>query len=333
MKRLRSFLSSMVGRLFVILLLGMSVAAIGATMLASTKRQQEFERQNLNRIADRLQGYINLLDGNPELRQRLLEVGGPSVRALPPGAREGKDDAALMAVLDDRPGPVAKAHVHFTSFRSCLPKLQDLLPPPKPGHRRPPRERDPSFIPPKCRAVELVLTDGTPLKLALDSPAVAHNGILAVDPVFLTLLVLAIAVLAYVVARMASVPLQALSSAAEELGDDLQRDPLPVAGPREVRRAAEAFNAMQQRLQRHLAERTQMLAAITHDLQTPLTRLRLRLENVADEALRERLVGDLAAMQALVREGLELARSAESAEQRAPLDLDSLLESIVEDTA
>jgi signal transduction histidine kinase len=100
-----------------------------------------------------------------------------------------------------------------------------------------------------------------------------------------------------------------------------------------VQRAAEAFNAMQHRLQRHLAERTQMLAAITHDLQTPLTRLRLRLENVSDEALRERLIGDLAAMQALVREGLELARSAESAEQRAALDLDSLLESIVEDTA
>ena len=56
MMRLRRFFASMVGRLFVILLLGMSVAAIGATMLASAKRQQEFERQNLNRIADRLQG-------------------------------------------------------------------------------------------------------------------------------------------------------------------------------------------------------------------------------------------------------------------------------------
>ncbi|WP_049418587.1 HAMP domain-containing protein, partial [Stenotrophomonas maltophilia] len=330
MKRLRHFLSSMVGRLFVILLLGMSVAAIGATMLATSKRQQEFERQNLNRIADRLQGYVNLLDGNPELRERLLEIGGPSVRALQPGARLGRADTALMEVLDDRPGPVSRAHVHFTSFRSCIPKLQDLLPPPPPGHRRHPRERDPAFIPPKCRAVDVTLNDGTLLKLALDSPAVAHNGILAVDPWFLTLLVLAIAVLAYIVARMASAPLQELAAAAEDLGDDLQRDPLPLRGPREVQRAAEAFNAMQHRLQRHLAERTQMLAAITHDLQTPLTRLRLRLENVSDEVLRERLIGDLAAMQALVREGLELARSAESAEQRAALDLDSLLESIVE---
>lgn len=333
MMRLRRFFASMVGRLFVILLLGMSVAAIGATMLASAKRQQEFERQNLNRIADRLQGFVNMLDGNPELRDRLLMVGGPAVRSLPDGARLGREDAALMGVLDDRQGPVAHATVHFTSFRSCLAKAQELLPPPPPQERRrPPRERDPAFIPPKCRAVQVPLSDGTVLSLALESPAIAHNGILAVDPLFLTLLVLAIGALAYLVARMASAPLQGLASAAAELGDDLQREPLPVTGPLEVRRAAEAFNAMQKRLQRTLGERTQMLAAITHDLQTPVTRLRLRLENVGDDTLRERLIGDLGAMQALIREGLELARSAESAEPRAALDLDSLLESIVEDT-
>ncbi len=333
MKRLRGFFASMVGRLFLILLLGMSVAAIGATMLAGAKRQQEFERQNLNRLADRLQGFVNLLDGDPELRGRLLQVGGPAVRSLPEDARLGREDAAFMAVLEDRPGAVAHATVHFTSFRSCLPKAQELLPPPPQNRRKPPHERDPAFIPPKCRAVQLPLSDGTRLSLALESPAVAHNGILAVDPLFLTLLVLAIGVLAYVVARMASQPLQRLAGAATALGDDLQREPMPVTGPLEVQRAAEAFNAMQTRLQRTLGERTQMLAAITHDLQTPVTRLRLRLENVTDDALRERLIGDLAAMQALIREGLELARSAESAEQRAALDLDSLLESIVEDSA
>lgn len=334
MNRLRRFLSSMVGRLFVILLLGMGVAAIGATLLASAKRQQEFERQNLTRIADRLQGYVNLLDSNPELRERLLAAGGPSVRPLVADARQGRADAALMGLLAARSGAMASAQVHFTSFRACLPRMEDLLPPPADGHRgKTRRERDPAFIPPRCRAVHLTLSDGSPLALALESPAVAHNGVLAVDPLFLTLLVLAIAVLAYVVARMASAPLQRLASAAQQLGVDLHREPMPVTGPLEVQRAAEAFNAMQQQLQRHLSERTHMLAAITHDLQTPVTRLRLRLENVADETLRERLVADLAAMQALIREGLELARSAESAEQRAPLDLDSLLESLVEDAA
>ena len=91
MKRLRHFLSSMVGRLFVILLLGMSVAAIGATMLATSKRQQEFERQNLNRIADRLQGYVNLLDGNPNCANDCLRSVGPAcVRCSPARAWGGR---------------------------------------------------------------------------------------------------------------------------------------------------------------------------------------------------------------------------------------------------
>ena len=77
--------------------------------------------------------------------------------------------------------------------------------------------------------------------------------------------------------------------------------------------------------------RTQMLAAITHDLQTPLTRLRLRLEKVADRELQERLIGDLSAMQAMVREGLDLARSMDSSESMQVLDLDSMLDSICSD--
>jgi signal transduction histidine kinase len=138
-------------------------------------------------------------------------------------------------------------------------------------------------------------------------------------------------ILAYVVARIASAPLKRLSKAAAELGRDLDRAPVEVSGPAEVRGAAEAFNAMQKRLQQHVSERTNMLAAITHDLQTPLTRLRLRLEKVEDEPLREKLVADLAAMKALIDEGLELARSAETSEPKVMLDLDSALESLVED--
>ena len=71
-QRLRRFLASMTGRLFVILLAGMLAAAIGATLLADTHRRQEFEQQNLMRMADRLQGFVALLEINPELRARLL---------------------------------------------------------------------------------------------------------------------------------------------------------------------------------------------------------------------------------------------------------------------
>jgi signal transduction histidine kinase len=76
-----------------------------------------------------------------------------------------------------------------------------------------------------------------------------------------------------------------------------------------------------------------MLAAITHDLQTPLTRMRLRLEKVSDSELQERLIGDLSAMQAMVREGLDLARSMDTTESMQLLDLDSLLDSVCDDAA
>ena len=74
-----------------------------------------------------------------------------------------------------------------------------------------------------------------------------------------------------------------------------------------------------------------MLAAITHDLQTPLTRLRLRLEKVDDQELRDKLIGDLSAMQMMIREGLDLARSMDSSETLRPLDIDSLIDSICSD--
>ncbi|HBK46917.1 MAG TPA: two-component sensor histidine kinase, partial [Xanthomonadaceae bacterium] len=241
------------------------------------------------------------------------------------------EDAAFAALLAARGGELAQATVETASRQYCMPRLPDFMP--RPGPPRRDRRDDPGFVPPGCRLVSLQLDDGTRLRFGLESPAVARDSRSAVDPLFLSLLAVAIAVLAYAVSRMASAPLKRMASAATALGQDLQREPMPVVGPLEVRSAAQAFNAMQRRLQRHLGERTQMLAAITHDLQTPLTRLRLRLENVQDEALRERLVGDLAAMQALIREGLELARSAESSEPRMALDLDSLLESLVEDAA
>jgi signal transduction histidine kinase len=88
---------------------------------------------------------------------------------------------------------------------------------------------------------------------------------------------------------------------------------------------------MQSRIRSNIQQRTQMLAAITHDLQTPLTRLRLRLEKVGDDELRDKLIGDLSSMQMMVKEGLELARSMDSNEELKALDIDSLLDSLCSD--
>src|SRR5207237_919598 len=107
--------------------------------------------------------------------------------------------------------------------------------------------------------------------------------------------------------------------------------PLPETGPSEVRDAAAAFNVMQSRIRSYVEERTEMLAAIAHDLQTPLTRLRLRLEKVADENLRDKLVADLGAMQEMIREGLDLATSLDTGGMMQRVDLDSLLSSVCAD--
>ncbi len=132
--------------------------------------------------------------------------------------------------------------------------------------------------------------------------------------------------------RIATRPLSRLAEAAEALGEDLDRPPLAEEGPAEVRRAAVAFNWMQTRLRGLFAERTRILAAVSHDLQTPITRLRLRAELMEDESLREKMLADLAAMQALVEEGLSYAASKAAPKETAILtDLDALAASVVAD--
>lgn len=133
--------------------------------------------------------------------------------------------------------------------------------------------------------------------------------------------------------RLALRPLRRMTRAAEEFGRDLTHPPMDEAGPREVRRAAEAFNAMQRQIRNSIAERTRILAAITHDLKTPLTRMHLRLEQCTDPALQTKLRDDLAAMRSLVDEGLDLARSLDPAEPMQAIDLGALLQSLSDDAA
>jgi signal transduction histidine kinase len=350
MKQLRAFFASMTGRVFVILALGMGAAAMIAVAVTDATSQRDFAKQIVERTADRLQGYVAFLDVSPpDLRQTVLTSGGgPGIRPQPLSAPGVGPDDVFQAVLRNRPGPLQTAKAQLADYVMCFPEIRNLarediqralqseafrkaLAQASAQRNRARPQSLVNMIPPVCRLIMVTLTDGTSLQLSLDTPWVQRERGRLVNPAFLTMLALAIMILAYVVARIASAPLKGLSKAAAELGRDLDRAPVDVSGPAEVRGAAEAFNAMQKRLQQHVSERTNMLAAITHDLQTPLTRLRLRLEKVEDEPLREKLVADLAAMKALIDEGLELARSAETSEPKVMLDLDSALESLVED--
>ncbi len=129
---------------------------------------------------------------------------------------------------------------------------------------------DGPFLPPDCRLVSVSLSDGTPLRLGIIASAQAQPARSPLlDPAFVTLLGAGIVLLAYLAALRASAPLRRLAQASTQLGHDLHRQPLAMTGSSEVRQAIAAFNLMQERLQSHFADRTQMLAAITHDLQTP----------------------------------------------------------------
>lgn len=174
------------------------------------------------------------------------------------------------------------------------------------------------------------LADGSPflVEAMAPTPTVPPARTLAA----MAALVIGVILVTMLAVRIATRPLSRLAQAAEDLGEDLDRPPLAEEGPLEVRRAAVAFNWMQTRLRGLFAERTRILAAVSHDLQTPITRLRLRAELMDDATLRDKMLADLSAMQALVEEGLAYAGSTAAPKEAAiPTDLDALAASLVAD--
>jgi signal transduction histidine kinase len=149
----------------------------------------------------------------------------------------------------------------------------------------------------------------------------------------LTLAVLLVSVIALslLAVRWLTRPLGVLALAADELGRDIRRAPLAEQGPAEVRRAAASFNTMQARLQTYLREREQMLAAVSHDLRTPITRLRLRAELIEDESLRAKFARDLAEMESMTAAALDFLRGARVDEPVRPVDVPALLDSLQAD--
>lgn len=126
-------------------------------------------------------------------------------------------------------------------------------------------------------------------------------------------------------------PLTAFASAAERLGTDIKAPPLSEEGPSEVRAAAQAFNRMQEQLRRLIDDRTQLAAAIAHDLGTPLTRLRLRAEEIESDESRSKILSDLAQMQQMIAATLDFARQDLIVEPYELVDLSSLLQSLCDD--
>jgi signal transduction histidine kinase len=141
-------------------------------------------------------------------------------------------------------------------------------------------------------------------------------------------LVTAVIIVSLLAVRWTTQPLKSLANAAEELGKDINRPPLRESGPVEVERAARAFNTMQSRLLGYIHDRTRILAAMSHDLKTPIARLRLRAEMLEEPQARVRFTRDLEELERMVGHTLDFLRGVEMDEPPQLIDINALLQSL-----
>lgn len=175
----------------------------------------------------------------------------------------------------------------------------------------------------------LTLSDGSPLTIDVNPAPMPLAQWLPY--VLITQLVLLI-LCSWFAVRLAIRPLMDLANAADALDPNKKAPRLCETGPSEVAHAAVAFNAMRDRIAHYVEERVQILSAISHDLQTPITRMKLRAEMAEDSVEKDKLVQDLAEIQRLVQEGLAYARSAHGdAEKSSRIDIGSFMESLAYD--
>ena len=116
--------------------------------------------------------------------------------------------------------------------------------------------------------------------------------------------------------RLLTAPLSTLTQAAERLGRNVNAPPLPEAGASDVIQAIRAFNDMQERIRRFVEDRTRMIAAISHDLRTPITRMRLRAELIGESEQQQKMLADLAEMETMIASTLSFAREDANPEAR-----------------
>ena len=177
--------------------------------------------------------------------------------------------------------------------------------------------------------VSIRLEDGSWINFASPIFGTAHH-LSGNTLVFAIIIGLGVGVIAVLLLRWITKPLQDLAIAAEGFTLDATYKDVREEGPAEVRRAGRAFNNMASRIRKLVAERTQALAAVSHDLRTPITRLRLRSELLGDELARSMIDQDLTEMESMIDSTLEYLKMGVSHEQPRPLDVATMLATIVD---
>jgi signal transduction histidine kinase len=273
-----------------------------------------------------------------------------ALRRQPPAARIDKNNTPLLVVRREaQPPPIeTEARIGFVRFRSLMAEdlgltLNDIIVTTKGG---PPDFRGYSIVRARLgdqgdRREESFLI--TPFQVVIHTKA---GQWLTVQPgpskglafwqlrllLWFALSAVAVIPLAYFFSRGLAKPMTQFAAAAERFGRDPRAPPMAAKGSSEITQAAAAFNEMQDRLRRYVEDRTSMVAAIAHDLRTPLTRLRFRVEAAPEEA-QAKMNADIDQMEAMIAATLAFVRDAAGDPQRTRLELSSLLESVVDDMA
>jgi len=249
---------------------------------------------------------------SPQLRQGLVEA-------------VNKADERFRFALSDKPRTPASAASRPMDVDAMAQRLGNGF---EVFSDQPPAEGGPP------RGFSFKLPDQTGLNVeimagAMGSPPPRPFSVLVIATI--VLVGLNIAALTLWASRGITAPLARFASAAEEFSIDRDPSPLREEGPVEVRTAARALNRLRDRIHALFADRTRMLAAISHDLRTPITRMRLRVEFIEDDTLRNQFTRDLQHMDTMVQGALSYLRDANRREKRGAFDLSSLLQTIADE--
>lgn len=341
---------SLFGRLMWVLLAGLIVAQLLSAAINFEERDQLLLKTSGIQSAQRIADTVQLLDSlNPAERKRII-----AILNVPPQAVTL--DRAPMAA-DENSVPPLQTGTFSSALQSALgderqirvkPIATPLAAIPRgPGYgRRRAMLEGKEFFPGMYRfsqdgdertagvsfLTQVRLQDGSWITFDTHIPKEAAS--LPLRPLItLTALLLVVLALSFLAVRWITRPLHVLASAANALGKDINQPPLPETGPTEVRQAAHAFNTMQARLARFIEDRTRIFSAMSHDLKTPITRLRLRAEMLADDEQRQRFEKDLKEMESMVTQTLDFMRGLDGKQIQQPIDIMALLESLQADHA
>jgi len=338
---------SLFGQMLVILLAGLIVSNLAGAWIYAIDREAAVREVGGLAAAQRIANLTRLVEDAPaEWRERIVSaVSDPTFRVSlsrerPAIAADGADSAvadAIRAYLTDRLAldatrqPLVAATQAFP-FGPGGPVGPHWMMMRGPGAMMPGPAGMMGGPPLLGLAVAVPLAQGEWLAFSAALPA-AGPGIsrqLIVAMLVMAAVIVAASVFA---ARRVTAPLAVLAGAAQRLGADVHAPPIAETGTIETRQASRAFNEMQVRLRALIENRTRLLAAISHDLRTPLTLLRLRAETVPDAGERERMLATLTEMETMVGAILQYARDEMATEPSRRTDLAALVQSIVDDMA